>query len=142
MAGLRFVKPVSKVDLSSKVRHDPFAKLPYSVICRISFLIYDTTVPDFATASWAVHSATRSKTSFWKSSLQHNMAWFFEIQELMRLGALRRPEMFKGIFLWANKKIWVSNGLKGPLMYVANRRRIWSICEDLGSTYQVGNKQR
>ncbi|KAI0142305.1 hypothetical protein F4776DRAFT_501242 [Hypoxylon sp. NC0597] len=135
MAGIRFAMPDSNVDLSPKVKNDPFAKLPREVIFKICHLLFDENVPELAKASWVVHALTRNDGGFWKLSLQYNLGWFFEAQELIRLGALRRPEMFKGIYLWATKKIWVHLWLDGPLMHVANRRRIWVTCEELANAY-------
>ncbi|OTA52528.1 hypothetical protein K449DRAFT_440706 [Hypoxylon sp. EC38] len=135
MAGIRFAMPTSNLDLGPKVKNDPFMKLPGHIIFEICHLLFDDNVPDLAKASWVVHALTRNDGNFWKLSLQHNLCWFFEIQDLIRLGALRRPEMFKGIYLWATKKIWVRLDLEGPLMYVANRRRIWLVCEELANAY-------
>ncbi|KAI1139986.1 hypothetical protein F5Y05DRAFT_337784 [Hypoxylon sp. FL0543] len=137
MAGIRFTMPVSNVDLSSKVRNDPFTRLPHRIIFKICRLLYDENVPDLAKASWAVHSITRDNGEFWKDSLKYNLVWFSEIQELMRLGALRRPEKYKAIYLWAIK-IWTKNGMEGPIMHVANRRRIWLICDQLSESYWAG----
>ncbi|KAI0843527.1 hypothetical protein F5Y06DRAFT_291443 [Hypoxylon sp. FL0890] len=130
--------PTSDVDLSSKVKKDPFAKLPLGIISNICRLVYDENIPELARASWAVHSLTRDNSSFWREGLKHNLAWFFEVEQLIRLGALRRPEKFKAIYLWAIKKIWIRNGLTGPLMHVANRRRIWLVCEQLTDCYWAG----
>ncbi|KAI1460949.1 hypothetical protein F4805DRAFT_350756 [Annulohypoxylon moriforme] len=70
------------------------------------------------------------------------MPWFPEVQELMRLGALRREEHYKGIYLWAERKIWPRKSLKSPMMNLANRRRIWTISEAIADTYMGRFAQR
>ncbi|KAI2462856.1 hypothetical protein F4781DRAFT_162983 [Annulohypoxylon bovei var. microspora] len=135
MAGERFKRPSSDLDLGSRVRHDPFGKLPYAIVCNICHQLPAEGLIDMARASWAVHSLIRNKNCFWKNALKYNMPWFFEVQELMQLGALRRPEMYKGIYLWAERKIWPRRHISGPLMYIANRRRIWVTCETLVESY-------
>ncbi|KAI1206238.1 uncharacterized protein F4807DRAFT_241922 [Annulohypoxylon truncatum] len=134
MAGERFKKPISNMDLSSKVRHDPFRKLPHVAICNILHLLTPKGLLDVVRASWTVYFLVRNKHCFWKSALKKTMPWFFEIPELMRVGALRRPEHYRGIYLWA-ERIWPRKKLTGPLMNIANRRRIWVVCEVLADNY-------
>ncbi|KAI1444348.1 hypothetical protein F5Y02DRAFT_180310 [Annulohypoxylon stygium] len=135
MACVRFKLPASSLDLSSKVKQDPFAKLPYVAICKILHQLPAGCLIDMLRASWTVYARVRDKHCFWKEALEKNMPWFYEVQELWRLGALRRPEHYRAIYLWAERTIWPRIFLSGPLMYVANRRRIWATAEVLADVY-------
>ncbi|KAI1659302.1 hypothetical protein F4813DRAFT_354521 [Daldinia decipiens] len=70
------------------------------------------------------------------------MPWFIEIEELIKLGTLRRESLFRGIFFWALDAIQDYTGLTGPLVHVANRRRIWEACEDIALTYYNNDVKR
>ncbi|KAI0882586.1 uncharacterized protein GGS22DRAFT_191177 [Annulohypoxylon maeteangense] len=135
MAGVYFKRPSWIVDFSSKVRHDPFGKLPFTAICKILHQLPAECLLDVLKASWTLHSLVHGRHSFWKNALEKNMPWFPEVPELMRIGALRREEHYKGIYLWAERNIWPRKGVPKILMNIANRRRIWTVSEVIADIY-------
>lgn len=42
---------------------------------------------------------------------------------------------YKGLFLWLEKYTKPRKGLEGPFMGIANRRRIWGVCEQYAALY-------
>jgi hypothetical protein len=82
--------------------------------------------------SYHVNASTRGD-AFWKHRLRIRMQpWLYE------LGNLALPEIFdyKGLFLWLASQTRPELWNHGPLMGIANRRRIWNACQELVSLYK------
>lgn len=62
--------------------------------------------------------------------------WFWEIQR--SLSSTTYPNGFdhKGLFLWLFTSTQPKFGFYGPLMGIANRRRIWRACQGLVPLYK------
>ncbi|KAF8217830.1 hypothetical protein K438DRAFT_12635 [Mycena galopus ATCC 62051] len=131
-----FVLPAPTV-IDSRVRHDPFASVPYDVAHTLLLLLPGHTVRALCTASYPLHAFFGpSNRSFWRVALRICMPWFWELHELMRDGAFDpKTTDYMGLFLWADKQTMPREGLQGPFMGVANRRRIWGVCEQLEEDY-------
>lgn len=126
----------SCTDLESLVRVDPFMRLPYDIIYKISGFISDEEVVNLARASWPVHSLLRDNSQFWRHRLRASLPWFSELWELLEQDqTLWQSNNAQLIFQWAERMTRPRKWLTGPLMGVANRRRIWSVCEQLGEIY-------
>lgn len=127
----------SCTDLRNRVRHDPFARTPYDIIYRISKFISDQELVNLARASWPVHALLRDNNQFWRQRLRASIfPWFFELRELLEQGqTLSQTNNAQRIFHWADWSTRPRKWLTGPLMGVANRRRIWTVCEKLGEMY-------
>ncbi|KAL1638910.1 hypothetical protein SLS58_008495 [Diplodia intermedia] len=140
--------PPTSASLSARVRRDPFARLPYDITHQILLLLPAEAVPRLATASHPVHAAVRSSArnpGFWRQALRRCMPWFWELHVLMRHGTVDPEETdFKGLFLWLEACTRPRRGLEGPFMGVANRRRVWGVCEQYGALYvpRVREKER
>ncbi|OJD38907.1 f-box domain protein [Diplodia corticola] len=130
---------LTSASLSARVRHDPFARLPYDITHQIALLVPAESVPALATASYTIHAAVRSSSQnpgFWKQALRRCMPWFWELHVLMRHGTVDPDETdFKGLFLWLEACTRPRRGLEGPFMGVANRRRVWGVCEQYDALY-------
>ncbi|OTB16278.1 hypothetical protein K445DRAFT_317252, partial [Daldinia sp. EC12] len=63
------------------------------------------------------------------------MPWFVEIEEIAKVAPLYCAGVYRGLFYWALDQVAVCRGIAGPLMYVANRRRIWGACEEIAACY-------
>ncbi|KKY13208.1 putative f-box domain protein [Diplodia seriata] len=131
--------PATSASLSARVRRDPFAGLPYDITHQILLLLPAEAVPRLATASYPVHAAVRSSArnpGFWRQALRRCMPWFWELHVLMRHGTVDPEETdFKGLFLWLEACTRPRRGLEGPFMGVANRRRVWGVCEQYDALY-------
>ncbi|KAL0262037.1 hypothetical protein SLS55_003472 [Diplodia seriata] len=140
--------PATSASLSARVRRDPFARLPYDITHQILLLLPAEAVPRLATASYPVHAAVRSSArnpGFWRQALRRCMPWFWELHVLMRHGTVDPEETdFKGLFLWLEACTRPRRGLEGPFMGVANRRRVWGVCEQYDALYvrRVREKER
>lgn len=122
-------------ELGLRVRHDIFSKLPYDLIYKISCLLPPQTLLDLSKASWEVNFTLRNNDSFWIERIRSDMPWFFELQETLDNPDAMQGKNYKGLFMWADKittpKLWMS----GPFMGLANRRRIWTPCQQLRNKY-------
>jgi hypothetical protein len=128
------------VVITSRVRHDPFATLPYDVAHAILLLLPANTILTICAASYPVHAFFGpSNRRFWRVALRSSMPWFWELHELMR-DAVLDPQTtdYRGLFLWAEQQTRPREGLRGPFMTIANRRRIWGVCEQLAEEYLPG----
>ncbi|CAO2649834.1 Nn.00g011260.m01.CDS01 [Neocucurbitaria sp. VM-36] len=124
------------LDLAHKVRKDPLAVLPYDVLHGIIDHVSVQDMTSLMTASWHVLSTTR-ETTFWKYMLRRHISpWFWELNTILTEMELHDTLDYKALFLWSNKLTTPEFGLRGPLMGVANRRRIWNACRPLVSLYR------
>jgi hypothetical protein len=114
------------------VRSDPLNVLPYDTLLDIFDYLPDIDIASLMKASYHVNASTRS-AAFWKHMLRlQRQPWLYE------LDSLALPEIFdyKGLFLWLASHTLPELGNHGPLMGIANRRRIWNTCQDLVSMYK------
>lgn len=138
MFGTDAFEPKSScTDLGRGVRDDPFVRTSYDIIYRISKFISDDELANLARASWPVHALLRNNHQFWRQRLKASFfPWFFELRDLLEQDqALLQTNNAHRIFQWAESMTRPKKWLAGPLMGVANRRRIWSVCEQLGGRY-------
>ncbi|KAK2787308.1 hypothetical protein FQN53_005467 [Emmonsiellopsis sp. PD_33] len=130
-----FVAPSSALDLNAKVRRDPFEKFPYDILWLLLSYLPGESVRSLMQASWVVYSATRHP-KFWKQLIHWDMPWFWELHEV-----INDPRMsgldYKSLYLWLDGETAPRYGMRGPFMAVANRRRIWSACEQLAKGYFI-----
>lgn len=126
----------SFIDLGNRIRDDPFRRMPYDILYRISGFISDEDLVSLARASWPIHALLQNNNQFWRLRLMQSFPWFFELRDLLEQDeTLLRTNDAQRIFHWAGRSTRPAKWLTGPLMGVANRRRIWSVCEQLGDMY-------
>ncbi|KAF2119207.1 hypothetical protein BDV96DRAFT_567199 [Lophiotrema nucula] len=121
-------------DLSKKITYDPLTKLPYDIL---HILVQHLPPKDFLSllrASWYVTKSTNDN-AFWKSFLRRKiMSCFWEIEDL--LDNVPEDFDFKRAFLWLNRLTTCRFGMEGYLMGIANRRRIWNVCQQIVPLYR------
>lgn len=139
-----------------KIRSDPFTTLPLEILYLVTSHLEDGHLLALCAASAAVHAALhpRSNPTFWWHRIRRgSMPWLVEADALLSvdMGAaadgkklLRavpratRPEMPQAGRLcdpWQTGPSW--QAMTGPLVGVANRRRIWGLCErEIGREYE------
>ncbi|KAK5988226.1 hypothetical protein PT974_12366 [Cladobotryum mycophilum] len=133
-------RPPSRIDLSQRVKNDPFQRLPAELVENIcSFIPADSIFP-FVTASWVVNDTLRNN-AFWKRQMGICMPWFFELLQLLDPsgpeGDARAEELdlknrdHKKLFLLVDRVTKPRPFMRGPWMRLANRRRIWYLCKQL-----------
>jgi hypothetical protein len=119
-------------NLTRKVRNDPTNILPYDTILEIFGYMNTKDMKSFMRASYHIHSSTR-ETAFWKHMVRIRiLPWFYELRHFLETISTDALD-YKGLFLWADALTRPEFGNQGPLMHVANRRRIWDCCQPLAS---------
>ncbi|KAL3475525.1 hypothetical protein BJX99DRAFT_157651 [Aspergillus californicus] len=125
-------------NLSRKVRRDPFGHLPYEILRMILEYLSASEIMCLNRASWIVHRHPHDPTH-WRRRIREAMPWFWELSDF-----LDEPENsdidVKRAYLYSDWNTSPKYGHKGLLMAVANRRRIWGVCELLVERCRV-NKQ-
>jgi hypothetical protein len=113
---------------------DPFSLLPPELLRNVFRFLSGDALLALLKASWPAVCATRGN-AFWKWFLKNDMLWLAELWPLLdeqRQG----PEIsYKALCMWLNEVTKPRYGMDGPFMCVANRRRIWGMCEKLASRY-------
>lgn len=126
-------------DLADRVRVDPFLKIPYDVVYRISGLISNEDLVNLTRASWPIQGLLRNNDQFWRQRIKASfLPWFIELGELLEQDeTLLWTNNPQRIFQWAERSTRSDRWLTGPLMGVVNRRRIWSACEQFSDLYRL-----
>jgi len=122
-------------DLGPRVKHDPFTKLPYDLVYKVCCLLPVKALLDLSRASWPVHSVLKNDDKFWKGRMKSLLPWFFELHELLKDPEILRNQSAKALCIWADKVSTAKLGMTGPFLGLANRRRIWGVCEQLAGLY-------
>ncbi|KAK4103397.1 hypothetical protein N658DRAFT_557267 [Parathielavia hyrcaniae] len=118
-----FQLQVDRLEITHEPRvQDPLATLPLEVLSNIFDFLSGTDLLELLKASWPAFCATR-RNAFWRRFLIHDMPWLVELWLL--LGNDEPQELdYKAVF-----------GMDGTFMALANRRRIWAVCEQLAPHY-------
>ncbi|KAL1615432.1 hypothetical protein SLS56_011822, partial [Neofusicoccum ribis] len=129
-------------NLEARIANDPFTNMPYDILYKIlCFLSFDS-ISNLSIASWPVHVSLRNNGGFWRQLARNSMPWFFELHGLMEDEKLMEGRNFHKLYLWLEKmtrpKPWVNESF----MAVANRRRIWGVCEQLAGLYHTRMSKR
>jgi hypothetical protein len=127
--------PIS-LDLTHEVRNDPWAALPYDILHDIFDQLSTQDTTSLMIASWHVLTSTRN-TEFWRHLLRRRiLPWFWELHSLVTNATLPLTFNYKQLYLWLDRVTTPEISLKGPFMGIANRRRIWAVCEQLAPLYK------
>ncbi|KAJ3531938.1 hypothetical protein NM208_g8655 [Fusarium decemcellulare] len=129
-----FDLPYDKSNLTSQVKRDPFTKLPYDLLDRTLSQLPTRDLVSLANASWTVHSALQDE-GFWRRRIKHDMVWFSELHPLLDDSDFLRGKSRKKIYLWLDKMTYPRIHMSSPFMSIANRRRVWGVCEQLAERY-------
>jgi hypothetical protein len=126
--------PAQSLNISNKVQLDPLEVLPYDIL---HFIFSELSMKDtlsLVNASWHVFKATR-EPAFWRHMIRiHIVPFFYELENFLKIP-------FPGTFAWKDAFHWLDSitratyGMDGPLMGIANRRRIWGVCQQLAPLY-------
>lgn len=132
-----FLKPDPTEDtdlLNGKVINDPFNGLPYDVLYLILELLPVKSIQQLLIASWSANCAVHNDT-FWKRIIHSELAWFWELRELVDDLPETENVDFKKVYFWLDKVTTPTLGMRGRFMGIANRRRIWRACQQLAESY-------
>ncbi|KAF2822617.1 hypothetical protein CC86DRAFT_80701 [Ophiobolus disseminans] len=131
-----FSRPATQhLDLSAKIKTDPLKVLPYDVLHGIFANLLVKDALSLINASWHVFEATRG-SEFWRQMIRlHLVPFFWELDGLLKNTAFPGAFDWEGAFYWLDKVTRPTFGMEGPLMAIANRRRIWNACQQLAPLY-------
>ncbi|KAH8810880.1 hypothetical protein F5884DRAFT_897414 [Xylogone sp. PMI_703] len=127
--------PSLRENLTTPVAYNPFEKLPYDIIYRICSFSPPKTIISFIMTSKSLLSDYHQNNNFWQQWIKCKMPWFFELLSLLDNSDVMKGKDMMGIFSWANKTTFPRTYTAGPFMSIANRRRIWSLCDQLKDMY-------
>jgi hypothetical protein len=132
------IPPQTAASLSARVKSDLFRKLPLELVFNISELLDDSSLFKWCTASWSVHSALRVNHRFWRHRITKiSMPWLVELVPLLGNERVMRGVELKGLFCDLKRMVSPNTPIGGPLMRVANRRRVWDLCEVIAKIYEL-----
>jgi len=124
-----------RMDLSYKVQNDPLTVLPYDVLHGIFAELSLQDTLSLVNASYHVFDATR-ESAFWRHMIRlHIVPFFWELDGLFKNTTFPNSFDWKGTFQWLDKITKPTFAMEGPLMSIANRRRIWNVCQQLAPLY-------
>ncbi|KAJ4211361.1 hypothetical protein NW759_012563 [Fusarium solani] len=134
----KFVETPSSLHLGHKIRWDPFQQIPESLLRDILDHLDNESLLNLCRASWGIFDLTKYNQGFWESRIRNYMPYFEELGETIttRRESLGSQDLRK-ILLWAEEASKPRVGISGFLMAVANRRRIWGVCEQIARRYHA-----
>lgn len=136
IATRNIIPPETATALSSKVKTDPFGNLPLELLHEITDRLDNGSLFALCSASWTAHSVLRTNNRFWRHRIQRvSMPWLIEVFPLLDDDDLMKEVEVKVLFCELDSVTKPRLGMRGPMMGVANRRRIWAACEVAGDVY-------
>jgi hypothetical protein len=128
-------KALGSINVRNKVRNDPLSVLSYDVLLRIFEHVDTKDMLSLMKASYHVNSSTRDP-AFWKYMMRIRiLPWFYELRSFTQT-AISDALDYKSLFLWIETLTRPEFGNQGPLMNIANRRRIWRACQRFVPLYK------
>lgn len=132
--------PFVELDLRDRKPVSPFGKLPLEIVYQICKFLPSDSLKALTEASLHIHLVTQDNL-FWKQYMQQNMPWFWELQAAKNQKAPADLN-YKRMYMWLEKMTAPRYGMDDvKLIGVANRRRIWGVCEDLADRYNKSLNQ-
>lgn len=120
--------------LDDRVIRDPFGVLPVELIYSILLYLPRESLQDFVDASWPIHSLTH-QDAFWRQLIVKDMPWFWELHHILRTHGGIGLDL-RHTYSTAMTATQPKFGVQGPLIGVANRRRLWEgPCQALAWRY-------
>ncbi|KAM0547292.1 hypothetical protein ACHAPJ_010427 [Fusarium lateritium] len=140
--GLNFINserfkctPLSQI-IQNQSGIDPLVRLPQTVMFEFMDLLDNDSLINLCRASWLTFLRLRGDQFFWKRRIMNQMPYFIELQEILEDGSqLLAAQDFRKIFFWAQMASEPKSGVTGFMLPIANRRRIWSVCEQIEKHY-------
>jgi len=136
ISGSLFDSRALQVCHEAKSGSNPLAALPETVLFTISEFLDNTSLLNLLCASWATFLSLRDNASFWKRRIVTHLPCFFELHECLKEDSQTlQGRDLRRIFLWAEYASKPGSGVAKLMFSIANRRRIWKVCEQIESLY-------
>jgi hypothetical protein len=125
----------------ARVQNDPFCKLPVELIHHIANYTEGHELIALRQVSPFVRQATRSSI-FWKRMLLREQAWLWDTPFSLecwepsgKAAGTQHSVDWEKLYIGMEKSTARCFGTKGAMMALANRRRIWKVCEQIARVY-------
>ncbi|PWY86759.1 F-box domain protein [Aspergillus heteromorphus CBS 117.55] len=124
----------AELNLRGRDPTSPFGRLPLEIVYQICMFLPGDAVKALGQASLSIHLVTQDNL-FWKKFMQRDMPWLWELQGA-KSRKIPQDVNFKRLYMWLNRITAPRYGMDDvKLIGVANRRRIWGVCEELADRY-------
>lgn len=135
----RWMKSIQVVSPSDRLRRagaDIFQRLPLELMVNTCNKLTPESLYQLALASPSIDALLEDK-SFWKQYLPIHMPWSFELLSLFddESQTFFQSVDYKSLVRWVDQETTPRLWMRGPFMGVANRRRIWHVCEQMEPVY-------
>lgn len=131
----KFKRSFLQFDLKGRSPASPFGKLPLELVYQICSYLPGDSLKALTQASLSIQVVTQDNW-FWKRFIQWDMPWFWEFYSSQNPRDLPADVNYKRLYMWLDKMTAARYGMDDlALIGVANRRRIWGVCEELASQY-------
>jgi hypothetical protein len=125
----------------TRVQNDPFCKLPVELIHHVAGYMKGRDLIGLRQVSRFARQATRS-SSFWKRMLLREQAWLWDTpfsiecwESPGKAPSTQQLADWEKLYIVMEKSTARCFGTKGAMMALANRRRIWKVCEEIAKVY-------
>jgi hypothetical protein len=113
---------------------DIFDTLPYELQLQLFNLLPVSSVLALKAASWSMHTTTLPNGN-WKARLETELPWLSEIQNIDPFKSQELEAKLSKIVAELEEKSKYKKGRVNYIPGLANRRRIWNVCENIKSLY-------
>lgn len=138
-AGLKL--PSEEVTPRGRNPTSPFGRLPFELVERICLYLPGDSLKALTQASLSIQLLTQDNF-FWKQFMQWDMPWFWELHASQTRKKAPEDLNYKRLYLWLDSMTTPRYGMDDlSVIGVANRRRIWGVCEQLAPQYFKGLHQ-
>ncbi|KAF5602844.1 activator of stress 1 [Fusarium subglutinans] len=136
ISGSEFKSQALQFCYEAKSVSNPLRALPETALFIISEFLDNTSLLNLSCASWTTFLSLRDNASFWKRRIVTHLPYFAELHECLReqSQALKGRD-YRKIFQWAEYASKPRSGVAKLMLSIANRRRIWKVCEQIESLY-------
>jgi hypothetical protein len=126
-----------------QVMEDPFAQFPLELLLIITSALQPRSLLNLMQASPHIRRGLGQDFAYWRQRFETALPWFYEVhsflQDLLSPDSCDARELprksLSHFFAWAYHTTTPRLGLHGPFMGIANRRRIWEVCDQLVGPY-------
>ena len=112
---------------------DVFAKLPNEIIFQVVSLLPLDALKALLAASWTAYTSVSGR-GFWAIYMRYSMPWFLEIDSTLNQPWAAELDL-KVLCYWLEFHTKFNVNMTAPFLRMANRRRIWGVCEQLADVY-------
>jgi hypothetical protein len=115
-----------------QISHDIFGKLPFELRQEVFDLLPISSVLALKSVSFSMHICPDLS---WKQKLETDIPWLWEIHDIDPFISQALEAILSVIIVGLERECWYKEGKVDHTPGLANRRRIWAVCEEIRSLY-------